>query len=322
MFHSLVSAWAQHDDCPQNGTEVLKKGEQWHSKSKTHNFCPTAQILPWYQVLLSHFQMSGHISEAQINLHGHDSPKDLLAPSGKTGFVPLASSSHPHQKPDLGKSLLSLSQSFNILEVLSFSKNILPNIYFVYFIGNLKYSEIILLTFSLSLWNSALFPIFMLLTWISLYIKNNETKILSYKNLTSNKCKCGIVNIDDIQSDESHERLTRREDVVLRRPPVDWLKLRLTLQLPRLLVLQVGSKDYNRWKLQDGIFTHCTKTHQKIRRSFWELLLLKSVCSHTGAPLIGERNLPFCLELPKLTFHALLLWGLSPLALFTRPTTT
>ena len=50
--------------------------------------CPTAQILPWYQLLLSDFQMSGHISEAQINLHGHDSPKDLLAPSGKTGFTP------------------------------------------------------------------------------------------------------------------------------------------------------------------------------------------------------------------------------------------
>ena len=157
--------------------------------------------------------MSGHISEAQINLHGHDSPKDLLAPSGKTGYVPLASSSHPHQKPDLGKSLFSLSQSFNILEVLSFSKNILPNIYFVYFIGNLKYSEIILLTFSLSLWNSALFPIFMLLTWISLYIKTPRSYHIKIpkSNRRSFKCnQCGIVNIEDIQSDGSHVRLTRR----------------------------------------------------------------------------------------------------------------
>ena len=93
----------------------------------------------------------------------------------------------------------------------------------------------------------------------------------------------------------NHMKGWQEEDVVLRRSPVDWLKLRLTLQLPRLLVLQVGSKDYNRWKLQDGIFTYCTKTFQKIWRSFWELLLLKCVGSHTDAPFIGKRNLPCCL---------------------------
>ena len=123
-------------------------------------------------------------------------------------------------------------------------------------------------------------------------------------NRRSFKCnQCGIANIEDIQSDESHVKLTRRGRGVTaaagRLTEVTSNATAATAASATSWIEGLQQMETARWH-----FHTLHQTLQKIRRFFWELLLLKSVGSHTEAPLIlKEESSILLVSFPQILFH-------------------